>query len=432
MKTNPLKTNLLKTNRLPALLLVLIVFGLLCNLSCIKTGLRGFEKNLLNDVEKFNRDYGSKGVTIKNRKIEWTEGFVCSDLILKNSLIKNVELQMVDIRNLYVENSIIENVSISVKSNLSGSVFKNVKFKNFKSVNNYDMPSKLRDSIFIDCEFINCEYAYVTIGKEYRNCKFNKIKEENVSYYDTVVTDSIFTNCKINSIYYDARFENVIFKNSTIIESGFHLKEGENIQFIKCFTDFSVTGKVEDILIQNSKPDEQAQMLFRGDMKNIVVKDCFRPHATVFEFNEGTFSNISIINCKAPVVRFFKANLRNLLIIDSIVQQLTFAKSDVSGYNKMENSEIRGNLYRDSKIRDLAITNCRFKFYVDILFSELTRLKLNNNIYESQTSEHRRYPGEVRHAVKGEKYIDSDKFPLKATHFPENSPYLREYNKKAK
>ena len=426
MKTNPLKTNPFKTNRLPVLLLVLIIFGLLCNLSCIKTGLIGFEKNLLKDVEKFNKNYGSKGVTIKNRKIKWTEEFECNGLILKNSLIKNVELQKVDLRNLYVENSRIEYVYTTERSDLRDSTFKNVKFKNLKI-----HLSDLEGSIFIDCEFINCEYSDVYLGKEYRNCKFNKIKEEDVEYYDTVVTDSIFTGCKINSIYYDARFENVTFKNSTITETGFNLEESNNIQFIKCFTGFSITGKVEDILIQNSKPVGQAQTFFKGDMKNVSIKDCSHSNATTLEFDGGIFSNISIINCKYPAVGFYKANLSNLLISSSAVQHLTFGESDVSGYNKIENSTIFGNVYSKSKIRDLTITNCKFKYYVDIVLSELIRLKLNNNIYETELEYHR-YLGEVRHAVKGEKYIDSDKFPLKATPFPENSPYLKKHGKTVK
>ncbi|MCL1911552.1 MAG: hypothetical protein FWG13_05055, partial [Leptospirales bacterium] len=58
-----------------------------------------------------------------------------------------------------------------------------------------------------------------------------------------------------------------------------------------------------------------------------------------------------------------------------------------------------------------------FEDYADIVFSELIRFKLSNYTYE----------GEVRHAVKGEKFIDSDRFPLKSTPFPENSDYLKGY-----
>ena len=416
---NLMKTNPLKINRLPGILFVLIILELLCGVSFMpKRNLTDKERNLLKDVEKFNRDYGSKGVVIKNIKIDWMEPLVCNGLILKNSLIKNVELQRVDLRNTYIENSKIENVSISQKSDLRGSTFKNVRFKKFKIDD-----SDLEDSIFIDCEFIDCEYSFVTLGKEYRNCKFNKVKEiKGVDYFRTVITDSAFTNSKIKSAHYDTKLENVIFKNSTV-ESGFELEDSKNIQFINCLTNFSMSGKAENILVQNSKPDDQADIIFGGDMKNIVIKDC--PLIAELEFWKGTFNNISIINCKDPTVRFYKINLSNLLIIGSLVQHLKFEESDVSGDNRIENSIIWGNFYGKSKIRNLTITNCEFEDYVDIVLSEFVSLRLNNNIYKSQAAEHPMYPGEIRHAIRGEKYIDSDKFPLKSIPFPEDNYYLK-------
>ena len=418
-------------NKFPRILLILLILELLCGVSCMFKGkLTDKERDLLKNIEKFNRDYGSKGVTIKNREIDWDEKFVCNGLILKNSLIKNVELVMVDLRNTYIEDSVIENVSISEKSDLRGSTFKNVKFKNFKCINNYALPSRLRNSIFIDCEFINCEYSYVTLGKEYRNCKFTKIKEiEEVSYYDTIVTDSIFTNCELNSGYGDARFENVIFKDG-IVRGAFSLRNGKskNIQFINCLTRFGISGNIENILIQNSKPNDDAEIGFEGDMKNIIIKDC--PEISRFIFKKGVFNNVSIINCKYPVTGFYNVKLSNLLIKDSIVQHFKFEESDVSGENRVENSEIWGNFYDESKVRNLTIANCKFKFYVNIALSELIRLRLVNNIYESQAKDHPRYPGEVRYAVVGERFIDSDKFPLESTPFPEHIQRYYENGKK--
>ena len=399
-------------NKLLKLSLFLVIIELLFG-SCgiYKTGLRDSERNLLRDVEKFNRDYGSKGVTLKNRKIEWIERFVCNGLILKNSLIKNVELQKVDLKNTYIENSRIENVYIREMSDLSGSTFKNVRFKNLKIEG-----SDLSDSIFIDCEFINCEYIYAYLGKEYRNCKFNKIKEEEVTYRDIVVTDSIFTNCKIiTAKYSNGKFENVIFKNSEVRGAfGLRGKEGsKNIQFLNCITGFGMFGNIEDILIQNSKPVNDADLSFEGDMKNIIIRD-FPKAVYGFYFGKGTFSNISIINCKYPCTKFYKVNLSNLLIKDSGVQHLKFEESDVSGDNKIDNSEIWGIFFGDSKVKDLKIENCEFEDYVQIVFSELIRLRLSNNTYK----------GDVEYAIKGEMYIDSDKFLLKSTPFPEDSRYL--------
>ena len=410
-------------NKLLKVLLIYLII-LLCGVSCMFKGkLTDKERYLIRDVEKFNRDYGSKGVTIKNLKIGWEEEFVCNGLILKNSIIKNVELQRVELKNTYIEDSIIENVSIVEDSDLSNSTFKNVKFKNFKSFSTIDRNS-LKGSKFINCEFINCEYSDIYLGNEYKNCKFNKIKEiKKVSYYNTVVTDSTFTNCELNSGYIDAKFENVTFKNS-VVRVGFGLKrDSKNIQFINCLTDFGVEGKVEDILVQNSKPDDQARMGFNGDMKNIVIRDC--PEISRFIFKKGVFSNVSIINCKAPVTEFYKVKLSNLLIKDSIVAHLKFDESDVSGDNRIENSIIWGNLYGKSKVRNLTITTCEFEDYVDVVYSELIRLRLINNTYKIQGNDSD-YPGEVRHAVKGEKFIDSDKFPLKSIPYPEDSQYLSE------
>ncbi|MCL1910915.1 MAG: hypothetical protein FWG13_01770 [Leptospirales bacterium] len=414
---------MINTNKLLSLLLIL-----LCGLSCYKGRLTDKEKQQLKDVEAFNRDYGSKGVTIKNLKIGWEEEFVCNGLILKNSVIKNVELQYVELKNMYIENSTIENVSVIEQSDLSGSIFKNVKFKNFKSINRYDAPSRLRDSIFIDCEFINCEYSFVTLGKEYRNCKFNKVKEiESVSYYDAVVIDCTYTNCKLRSTYHNAKFENVIFKDS-VVKGGFSLEYGKNIQFTNCLADFVMYGKIEDILVQDSIFNDEASIVFRdGDMKNIVIRDC--PRISRILFIKGTFDNISVINYQNPVVDFLYGNFSNILIKDSTVQHLKFDESDVSGDNRIENSKIWGNFYGQSKVRNLTITDCVFKFYVDVVFSELIKLRLINNTYEIQVN-HPRYEGEVRHAVKGEKFIDSDRFPLKSTPFPENSDYLKGYYRK--
>ena len=408
-------------NKLPRILFIILILELLCGVSCIFKGkLTDKERNLLKDVEKFNRDYGSKGVTIKNRKIKWEDQFVCNGLILKNSIIKNVELVNVDLENTYIEDSIIENVSISEDSDLSNSTFKNVKFKNFKSINK-NKRSYFRDSIFIDCEFINCEYSDVSLGKEYRNCKFNKVKEiEDVYYYDTVATDCTFTNCKLeDSSYSDGRFENVIFKDS-VVRSGFDLKYGKNIQFINCIADFGMTatdnGKIEDVLVQNAKLDEEANVRFFGNMCNIEIRDC--PKMIRLWFMKGSFNNISIINCKYPVTVFDKIKLSNLLIRNSIVQHLRFDEADVSGDNRIENSEICGNVYSISNIRNLTITDCKFKDYIDIVFSELIRLRLINNVYEINDG---------KYGIKELKYTDSDKFPLNSIPFPDDDPYVKKY-----
>ncbi|MCL1910960.1 MAG: hypothetical protein FWG13_02000, partial [Leptospirales bacterium] len=399
----------------------LFLIAALFAVSCYKGKLTDKEKQQLKDVEAFNRDYGSKGVTIKNLKIGWEENFVCNGLILKNSVIKNVELQDVKLKNMYIENSTIENVSVTWGSDLSGSTFKNVRFKNFKSINHYATPSDLDDSIFIDCEFINCEYSDVTLGKEYRNCRFNKIKEiGSVSYYKTVVIDCTYTNCKLKSAYHNAKFENVIFKDS-VVKIACDLEYGKNIQFANCSTSLAIRGKAEDILVQDSILDGGVNMGFSyGDMKNIVIRDCLE--ISHLGFFEGAFDNISIINCKNPIVRFSHGNFSNILIKDSTVAHLKFDETDVSGDNRIENCVIWGNFYGQSKVRDLTITDCVFEDYADIVFSELIRFKLSNNTYE----------GEVRHAVKGERFIDSDRFPLKSTPFPENSDYLKGYIKEKK
>ena len=402
---------------LKALLIFLILEPLYGCSSIFKSGLTDRERNLIKDVlikdvEKFNRDYGSKGVTIKNIKIGWEEGFVCNGLILKNSLIKNVELQMVDLSNTCIENSRIENVSIIEKSDLSGSTFKNVKFKNFRSVN--DMRSRLRDSVFIDCEFVDCEFSFIAMGNEYRNCKFKRVKEiKEVNYYgDVVITDNIYTDCEIRSVCYGSgRFENLIFKNS-VVKAGF--KDSKNLQFINCLTKFGIDGKAEDILVRNSKPDNQTGVVFSGDGKNIVIENCLCICEFIFE--DGAFSNVSIINCGRATTKFKNVKLNNLLIKNSIVYDLLFDRSDVGGDNRIENSEVRGNFYGKSKVRNLTITDCTFTLYIDIVLSELIRLRLSNNIYKIDDGEH---------AIIGEKYTDSDKFPLKSTPFPKDNWYLK-------
>ena len=63
----------------------------------------------------------------------------------------------------------------------------------------------------------------------------------------------------------------------------------------------------------------------------------------------------------------------------------------------------------------MTIANCEFEDYIDIVLSELIQLKLSNNTYK----------GEVRHAIHGEKYIDSDKFLLRSIPFPKDHYYIK-------
>ena len=368
-------------NKLFSVILMFLIAELLCGVSCIKSGLKEDERNLIKDVEKFNREYGSKGVTIKNRKIDWDERLRCKGLILKNSLIKNIELRAVDLSNMYMENSRVEDVFLRGLADLSGSTFKNVKFKNIKfekKIMGWDNINRLEDSIFIDCEFKNGDFdSDVRLGKEYINCKFKK--------------------CKIYD--YKGRFENVTFEDC-VISSEFGLKDSKNVQFINCVLRyFRMSGKAEGILIQNPKVNFKS-----------------------WNFKEGTFSNVSIINCDGypilPIIRFNKVNLNNLLIKHSKVSHLRFDEADVSGDNRIENSKIYGNFYGRSKVRNLTITDCIFEDYVNIVFSELIKLRLVNNIYNIE---------DEKHAVIGEKYIDSDRFPLKSTPFPEDNDYVKRY-----
>lgn len=374
------------TSRTAGVLLILLTIALLCDVSCAKSGLRETERNLIQDVERFNRDYGSKGLTIKNKDIDWSDGLICDGLVLKNSLIKNVKLQTVKLRNMYIENSRVEDVSISEKSYLSGSTFKNVKFKNFKSIND-NMRSYFSDSVFIDCEFVNCRFNRVDIGKEYRDCKFENCKFEKVTF-GKVFINCKFTECKIKFVRdeYVRTFENVIFKD-TVIEEYLVLEDCKNVQFINCLMmySFEISGKTDNILIQNLKGGDELR------------------------FEKGVFSNISIIDCKEITIEFLYANLDNLLIKDSKIFGLYFDHSNVGGENKIENSTIFWNEYGKTKIRDLTITNCRFMNHINLISSELIRLKLNNNTYKDG----------IKHNVWNEKYTDSDKFPLKSVTIPE-------------
>jgi len=170
------------------------------------------------------------------------------------------------------------------------------------------------------------------------------------------------------------------------------LKDSKNIQFINSLIDFDISGKVDGILVQDSKPD-------RGNWYRIKMK-----------FMEGTFSNVSIINSKDISAQFYKVNLSNLLIKDSAVYGLKFEVSDISGDNRIENSKISSTLYGKTKVRNLTITNCRFEYYIGVILSEFIGLKLNNNTYESA----------IEYGVWNEKYTDSDKFPLKSTVIPED------------
>ena len=199
------------------------------------------------------------------------------------------------------------------------------------------------------------------------------------------------------------------------------LQGGKNIQFINCLPNFRIYGGGEDILVQNPKPDDESSIVFNGGMKNIVIRDC--QNINEFIFKNGAFSNVSMINCKHPIVEFENVNLNNLLIKNSTVAHLTFDKSDVGGDNRIEDSTIWGNFYGKSKVRDLTIVNCTFEDYVDIVVSELIRLRLVNNTYKIQESGE--YEGEVRHRIKEAKYTDSDKFPLKSTPFPEDTAYIK-------
>ena len=372
-------------NKLPGALLILLALTPLCSVSCIKSTLKEKERNLIQDVERFNRDYGSKGITVKNKNIDWRAGLRGDGLILKNSLIKNVNLQTVKLRNMYIENSKIENVTIRDWSDFSGSTFKNVKFKNIKFRNDARKSYiTLEDSMFIDCEFVNCEFEDdVILGKDYINCKFTNCKILNKDY-------SIYKNKESKNIVFDGKIENVVFKNS-IVRTILKLKDSKNIQFINCPIRLDIKGKIDGILIQNSTPSTEIPFLRK------------------VEFFEGTFNNVSIIDCKKLPVKFYKANLNNLLIKDSTVR-LEFEISYISGNNKIENSKIIGNLYGKSKIRNLTITNCNFEDYINIVLSEFIGLRLNDNTYDDK----------IKHAVWNEKYTDSDKFPLESKVLPED------------
>jgi len=440
-------------NRLLNALLIILALELLCGLACIKSGLKEKERNLIQDTERFNKDYGSKGVTVKNKKLDWTIRLASHGLILKNSLIKNVELQTVDLRNIHIENSRIENVFIRDGSDFSGSTFKNVKFKNIRFKGRVKMygdidrykDNELKDSIFINCEFVNCEFEEVTFGKEYTNCKFINCRFNYITL-GNMYRDCEFINCKFYTITpgweyinckfiaceirtrenHNGKFENVTFENS-IVRTGFELKDSKNVQFINClmYSRTWIGGKIENILIQNSEADiyfggkieniliqnSKADIYFGGNIKDIVIKDC--PLIELM-FNKGAFNNLSIINSKCLVTKFSNANLSNLLIKDSIVAHLRFYKSNISGNNKIENSEIWGNCYGKTKVRNLTIANCTFEYYVDIVLSDLYRLRLVNNVYKENT----------QHAVRGEKYIDSDKFPLEPVYLSkDHSPW---------
>jgi uncharacterized protein YjbI with pentapeptide repeats len=345
---------------------------------CMKKNLTKEEIDLLNDIDSFNKDYGSKGWKFKNRKVENID---ISGITFKGSVISNVDFIQIKMKNSVFEDTKFSDVRLLHYSDVSGSTFKNVIFKNCKFENFIE----LKNTKFINCKFEDSELKGVYFRKSlFEKCTFKKIN----------IVGGHFDGSQLNYI----EFNNSNLKNASFTEKAV----GKNLTFKDCTLKFSgFGGKFENVSFLGGVLDNSS---FRQlEAKNLKIENCNKFIAS--GFCDSIVEEIIIIDCKE--IQHFDAinsKINNFSIINTgKMTHLDLHSVEFSGTNIIKNVNIIGVELRDSKL-NLQFENVSFD---DFFFAKKV-------IFENMKLKDVKYLDKFNvEKMEDVEYINSDRFPEK-------------------
>ena len=382
------------TNRKRIVFSLLAFLILFAEAGCMdKKELDQQEKNLLADIERFNKTQGSKGWNLENRR--FTDE-VLKGIKLFNSTWAKVDLGNINLSGAEIRNSLFRELSCN-QTDFSGARLENVKFESCSMIQ-----TDFGGSVFIECEFIDCAVDEIRMEKAvFRDCKFKGYKDESGIYQGGRFESCRFESCNLsNGSFYFAFLEKCEFAGGKIENTAFSSSELRSVKLANLAVDHCSFNDVKSVELTFLRCSSQGLWFGGSELALFTLKEC--REFNIFSLSKSSCKGMTISHCELlSEPMFHLSRIENLDITDSQIDYLDGEDTEYGGTNRIVNTRLRGLNLARATVSGLRIENCRIEDLLFIAGAKFDNLTLQNIEYMDGLE------------IKADSviYINSNKFP---------------------
>lgn len=351
------------------------------------------KRQLLSDMEKFNRAYGMSGWDLEG--VQFTDENLAG-IRLFDSRWENVGLENINLSGCELRNTVITG-SDCYSADFSDAVMENVRFENCSLDLAVFEGARLKG-----CEFSGCRSDEIRMkGVTLEGCEFREHQDEagifdNGKFHDTVFRDSRFNETS----FYSAAFEDSEFRGGGLENSYFSGSRMDSMKFTGLDADFCSFSEVTASIITFSGCGSGGISFVDSELEEIKLDSCGT--VNLFSLSQVRCRRLSIAGCELiSEPMFYKSVMENIDIAGTGVEFLDGAESEYTGAFNITECLLHGMNLSGSKVSGMRISSSRIENFLYISEARFEGLEL----------EEMEYAPDLKVRADSVEYISADRFP---------------------
>jgi len=313
------------------------------------------DKELLQDIQLFNRTYAASGWHIRDKVVEEN----LSHIFLVRSTITSAQFVNVDWKSALLTDTQFTDVEFQ-QAQFSEATLERVVFTNCKFVVCSFSKSRLTDCRFINCaseelnareaSFEGCTFESFVDGSgvfgsaRLRGCRFEKCQLDNASFYSANLTTVAVRQSSLkNVIFADLKGSELLFEDTTVQNCSFEESRYGGLTFQR--------GESRGVTFKAFNPER------------LILQNC--AYIEALAISESTGTAPTILECNAvSELSIDHSRIRNLAIERSRIEYFEMKETEVSGNSRIANCAIAGLNLEKSTLIGLQIVNCEMAIHL--------------------------------------------------------------------
>jgi len=345
------------------------------------------DKELLQDIQAFNREYAVSGWHLQGKLVKED----LSRIALRGSSMVSVGFQYTNWRSALLTDSEFTNVEFDqcsfVEAKLRGVVFRDCVFR---------LVSFARATL-TNCRFHNCKAEeWNARAAKLDDCTFDSCEDSSGVFGDATLTNCRWNECRWNnSSFYGTTLQTVAIKGSNIGSVIFSEIHGSDFSF-------------EDDIIQNCSFEDSryGSLTFeRGSFRGVTFK-AFHPQAVAIRncarmeavtVRDSVWKSPTIADCPAVFeLMIDRSKMSDLVIERNQMMYFTLSRTEVYGNSRISDCLLGGWSLEGSTLLRTQIVNSTVESYLKADGATLDGVILAGVAYA---------PG-LRRSLNGVKYLN--------------------------
>ncbi len=330
------------------------------------------DKDLLKDIQAFNRAYANKGWHIRDKVV--TEDL--SHIVLVHSSMTSVQLLNVNWRSANVVETEFTNVEFE-QSQFTEARFQGVVFKDCRFI-----LCSLAKATLTDCRIINCTCEELNARDAvFESCLFQSSVDTGGIYGSASLHNCRYEQCKLeNNSFYSTKLNAVSLVQTALKATIFASIQGTGLSF-------------ESAVLHNCsfEGDGYGHLTFQGGNTRGVTFKSFNSQSLTLQnctkierlsVWESVWIGAVILDCPdISELTINQSNLKNFTLARNQIAYFEMEETSVSGDSHITDCAISGLNLERSTLIGLKMTNCTLANYLMANGATLDAVRLERLVY---------------------------------------------------